>query len=78
MTCFLCINAVLVVFVGTGFVTCIMAELNEWETAAVAYLSREHEADFVGSHFGIEVDDTLNILNRITVAVAVSESAVNE
>ncbi len=35
MTCFLSVYAVLVVLIGASFVTCIVVELNERQTAAV-------------------------------------------
>ena len=74
MTCFLYILGI----IGSILVTCIVVELNERESAAVVYLSREHETDLVSSHFGVKVNDTLNILNGIAVAVAVAKSAVDE
>ncbi len=78
MTRLLSVNAVLVVLVGAGLVTCVVSELYKRESAAVADLSGEHEAYLIGSHFGGKVNDTLNILNCIAVAVAVAESAVDE
>ena len=78
VTCFLSVNAVLVVLVRAGLVTCVVVELDKWETAAVAYLSREHKAYLFSSHFRVKVNDTLYILNCIAVAVAVSQTAVNE
>ena len=78
MSCFLCVNAVRVVLVRAGLVACIVVELNKRESAAVVYLSGEHEADLLCCHFRIEVDDTLYILYCVTVAVAVSQAAVDE
>ena len=58
--------------------TCIVIESYEGESAAVAYLSGEHETDFFGSHFGVKMYDTLNILNSITITVTVTQTAVNK
>ena len=64
--------------VGSVFVTGIVVELNKRQTAAVVNLSGEHETNLLSSHFRIKVNDTLNVLNGITVAVAVSQTTVNE
>ncbi len=58
--------------------TCIVIELYKRKSAAVVNLSGKHEANLLGSHFGIKMNDSLNILNGIAVAIAVSEAAVNE
>ena len=56
----------------------VVVELNKRKSAAVAYLSGKHEADLIGSHLRVKVDDTLDVLNGVTVAVAVAEAAVDE
>ena len=78
MSCLLCVNAVLVILVRTGLVAGIVSELNERKSAAVAYLSREHEAYLFLCSFRIQMNDTLYILDSISVAVTISEAAVNK
>ena len=78
MTCLLSVYAVFIVFVGVVFLSCLVIVLNEGQTCAVCNLSREHEYDLLLSHFGCKVDNALNILYSITVAEAVSQTAILE
>ena len=46
------------------------------KTTAVIYLCGQHERNLLLCHFGIQMDNTLNILNGITISITVSLSAV--
>ncbi len=48
------------------------------KSAAVVYLGRQHETYFVTGHFRVQMNDSLDILDCVTVAVSVSQSAVDE
>ncbi len=74
MTCFLNVFGV----VGSILMTCIVIKLNKRKSAAVVHLSGKHESDLFGSHFRIKMNNSLNILNRIAIAIAVSKTAVNK
>ena len=76
MTRLLCVQGVLVVLVGMRLMTRIVVELYKGKTCAVVDLCGEHKAYLVRCPFGIEVDDALYILNGVTVAVTVSQTAV--
>ena len=56
----------------------IVAELDQRKSAAVMYLGGKHEPDLVGCLFRGQMNDTLNILYRVAVTVAVPEAAVEE
>ena len=56
----------------------VMGELDQRQTAAVVDLCGQHEADLLGRHLGVEVDDALDVLHGVAVAVAVAQAAVHE
>lgn len=56
----------------------VVGEFYKWKPAAVIYLCREHKTDLLTRHFRREVDDPLDILHCIAVAVAVAKPAVNK
>ena len=64
--------------VRSVLLTGLMCVLYKRKSRSVSNLSREHEPDLFLGHLGSEMDDALDILNRITVAEAVSETAVLE
>ena len=78
MPCLLGICGVGVILIRVIFLTCLVVILDQRKTCAVCYLCGEHELDLLLSHFGSKVNDTLDILNGISVAVAVSQTAVLE
>ena len=60
------------------FMAGIVVELNQRQTAAVVYLCRQHKADLFCGKLRIQVNDALDILYRIPIAVAVAQTAVYE
>ena len=48
------------------------------KTGTAAYLAGNHQADFTERHLRREMQDTLNILHRVAVAVAVPQAAVDK
>ena len=78
VACFLSVDRVLVVLVRASFVACLVVELNKWKSAAVIYLCRDHKSDLFSSKLRIDMDNTLDILNCISIAIAVSQTAIDE
>ena len=60
------------------FLPRIVRKFYKGKSSAVIYLCRKHKADFFFCHFRRKMDDSLNILHRIPVAVAVAQTAVNQ
>ena len=60
------------------FMPRVVGEFYKRKPAAVIYLCREHKTDLLTRHFRREVDDPLDILHCIAVAVAVAKPAVNK
>ena len=56
----------------------IVAVLDQRQAGAVMHLRAQHEADAFLGHFGIQVDDALDVLDGVAVTVAVALAAVNE
>ena len=56
----------------------IVVELDQRKSAAVMDLSRKHEPDLVSCFFRRQMNDSLDILYRIAVTVAVPKTAVEE
>ena len=67
------INAARVAFFLPGFVISTWAPMIPMVKARLKL-----EADFVGGHFGSQMDDALNVLHGVPVAVAVAQTAVDE
>ena len=65
-------------FVGRVLVTGVVGVLYKRKSRAVRDLRREHKLNLLLRHLGRKVNDTLNILNGVAVAKAVSQAAVNE
>ena len=59
-------------------VACVVIILHQRKSGAVVHLGGEHEADLAQCHLRIGVDDALDVLHGVAVAVAVSLSAVDE
>ena len=78
VTCLLSILAVRVVLIRAVLKACFVVELNERKSAAVVHLCRQHESYLLCCKLGVDMDNTLYILNGITVAVAVAQTAVDE
>ena len=64
--------------VGGVLMAGVVGELDQGQPAAVVHLGGQHEADLFAGHFGLQMDDALNILHGIPVAVAVAQAAVDE
>ena len=62
--------------VRSVFMAGIVVELDQRQTAAVVYLCRQHKADLFCGKLRIQVNDALDILYRIPIAVAVAQTAV--
>ncbi len=56
----------------------MVCKFDQGQPTPMAYLGRKHKADFFFCHFRRKMDDSLNILHRIPVAVAVAQTAVNQ
>ena len=64
--------------VGGVFLTRLVSIFYKRQTRAVRNLCGEHELYLLFRHLGSKVDNTLDILDRITVAESVSQTAVLE
>ena len=60
------------------FMSGVMREFDKRESAAVMNLRRQHEAQLFLCGCRIKMNDALNILHGITVAVAVAQTAVDK
>ena len=78
VTSLLRVYGVLVVLVGVVLLTRLVIVLNQRQTCAVSYLRGQHEHDLLLCHLRRKVNDTLDILNGVAVAEAVSQAAVLE
>ena len=58
--------------------TLIMIETNQWKSTTIVYLRRQHETDLVQCSLRICMNDTLNILNRISVSISVTLTTVDK
>ena len=56
----------------------IMGKFDQRKSAAVVNLSGKHEGDLFFGCLRCQMDDTLNILYRIAVAVTISKTAVDQ
>ena len=56
----------------------IVGEFHQRQACAVVYLGGEHEADALLRHGGVQVDDALDVLHGVAVAVAVALAAVDQ
>ena len=56
----------------------VVGEFDQRQSAAVVYLGGEHEADLFRGHFRCQMDDALDVLDCIPVAVTVAQTAVGE
>ena len=56
----------------------IVGKFHQRQSAAVVHLSREHEADLLCRRLRFQMDDALDVLHRVPVAVAVPQAAVDE
>ena len=74
MTGFLHIGGI----VGGVLMAGVVGELDQGQAAAIVHLGRQHEANLLTGHFRLQMDDALNVLHRVAVAVAVPQAAVNQ
>ena len=58
--------------------TLIMIKTYQRKSATVVYLCRQHETNLVQCSLRIRMNDTLNILNGISVTISVTLTAVDE
>ena len=58
--------------------TGIVGVFHQRQSRAVVHLGREHEDDLLLGHFRGQMDDALNVLHRIPIAVAVAQAAVHK
>ena len=63
---------------GGVLVACVVVELHQGQAAAVMHLGAQHEHQALLGHFGIQVDDALDVLHGIAVAQAVALAAVHQ
>ena len=64
--------------IGGVFMAGVVGELDQGQAAAVVHLGRQHEANLLTGHFRLQMDDALDVLHRVAVAVAVPQAAVNQ
>ena len=64
--------------IGRILLSRAVGELYKGQSSAAADLGGEHKAELFRRHFRSEVDDALDILHGIPVAVTVSQPAVDE
>ena len=60
------------------FMSRVMGELYKRKSSPVVYLGRQHETYFFSRHLRGKMDDPLDILHCVTVAVSVAQTAVDE
>ena len=58
--------------------TGIMGKFYQWKPAAIVNLCRKHKTNLFQCHFGGQMDDALDILDSIAVAITVAEPAIDE
>ena len=64
--------------VGGVLMAGIVGEFHQGQTAAVVHLGGEHEPDLLLGHGRFQMDDALDVLHGVPVAVAVAQAAVDQ